>query len=59
MKEYIYISDMFQFGTINFNSNFRLKLSRDLKNSGDIFGFQKYQKYKNSCYESISQNNKD
>ena len=50
---------MFQLGTINFNSNFRLKLSRDLKNSGDIFGFQKYQKYKNSCYESISQNNKD
>lgn len=61
MKEYkyIYISDMFQLGTINFNSNFRLMLSRDLKNTGDIFGFKKYRKHKKSCYESVSQNNKD
>ena len=54
--EYIYISDMFQLGTINFNSNFRLMLSTDLTN---IFGFKKYRIYKNSCNDSLSQNNKD
>jgi len=37
----------------------KVNVIRGLKNTGDIFGFKKYPKYKNSCYESISQNIKD
>jgi hypothetical protein len=32
---------MFQLGTVNCNSNFRLMLSTDLKNTGNIFHFKK------------------